>query len=741
MELGNFLGKLKGQDKPVTKQFLALVLTDEVVQASVWSVVDEQTEIVAIGTPVEWDGGTGTTNELITAVDATISSATEGFEIEPSEVILGVPHSWTDKNGILGVKKEFIGKIRQELELQAIGYVVITDSVLSYLKMQEGTPTTSILIQVSRDELTLVLVRLGHIENIEVIGRSDDIVEDVVEGISRFKVSDNLPSRIILFNSMHDLSELIQSLLSVDWQSQFHFLHIPKIESLPKDVTIRALSVAGGSEVAKSLGITLAPHQVKAVADEPEGLDLEGSAQPELSEGRSDPEGETEEPDLLTADEIGFTSVVPGDSPLVEDLAADLEPVSKPTIVKKPMSIPRIHLPKFTLPRLKINFAGIGKHWWLVGGGAIAVVALLTYLVWFLPKATITVSVTPKTLDEAVEITLSTTDSDIDFTQRIVPAVIEVVSETGEKMSETTGQKTIGDQAVGEVTIYNRTSSSKTFTKGTTLTSGSLKFTLDADVTVASKSAGSDYIDVPGKSNVAITAAAIGAESNLSAGTEFTVQNFGKDSYVAKNDSPLKDGSSEEVQVVSKDDQTELVKSLTAEILEKINQNALVDSTGGTGIYVIAESVAVEDVEYSAKVNEIAQSLTATLTLKATLLKYQTEDVTTLVNSAIDQAVPQGYVRANLPSTVELDASDVNEDVSSVKGTANVRVSLLPVIDQSRLLSLIKGKSAKELELILSQAIPGYQSTIVQITPTSIPAKLKSIPRNPQNIALKIIPI
>ncbi len=733
MELGNFLGKLKGQDKPVAKKFLALVLTDEIVQASVWSVVDEQTEIVAIGTPVEWDGDTGTTTELVTAVDATISSAVEGLEDEPSEVILGVPHSWTDKNGILGVKKEFIGKIRKELELQAIGYVVITDSVLSYLKMQEGTPTTSILIQVSRDELTLVLVRLGRIEAIETIGRSDDVVEDVTEGIARFKASDNLPSRIILFNSMHDLDDIIQNLLSVNWQTQFNFLHMPKIESLAKDVAIRALSVAGGSEVAKSLGITLAPHQVKAVIEEDviTGSDLEGSVQPESSEGRSDPEGETEDPDLLSAEEIGFTGAEVGEEVEVE---------VKPVIVKKPMTMPSIKLPKISLPHFKLNLSGIGRHWWMIGGGVVALGLLLFYLVWLMPHAVVTVSVIPKTLDQDVDITLSTTDADINFADRIVPAVIDTVSESGEKMLETTGKKIIGDPAVGEVTIYNRTSSVKSFTKGTTLASGSLKFTLDSDVTVASKSAGSDYVDVPGKANVAITAAAIGTDSNLASGTEFTLQNFGKDSYVAKNDSPLKGGTSEEVQVVSKEDQSGLVKDLTAEILEKLKNTALDGSVAGTGVYLIEDSADVEDVTYSAKVGETAKSLTASLTIKATLLKYQTEDVTTLVNSAIDQAVPQGFVRSVLPSTVELEASDVSEDETSVEGTAKVKVALLPVVDQSRLLSLIKGKSARELEDILSQAIPGYQSTLVQITPAALPAKLKSIPQNVNNIKLTISP-
>lgn len=277
MELGSFLGKLKGEDKVEPQKFLALVLTDEVVQAAVWHVVDGETQIVAIGTPVEWDGDTGTTGELVSAVDATISSAVEGLPEEPSGVILGISPGWTDAKGILGSKHGFIKTICRELELKPLGYVITTDSILSYLKMQEGTPATSVLIQVSRDELILILVRLGRTEGLETIGRGNDIVEDVTEGIARFKVTDNLPSRIILFNSMHDLSDIIQNLLSVDWPSQFNFLHLPKVEALPKDVAIRALAVAGGSEVAKSLGFTVSETTV------PKGSDLDGSVQPERS--------------------------------------------------------------------------------------------------------------------------------------------------------------------------------------------------------------------------------------------------------------------------------------------------------------------------------------------------------------------------------------------------------------------------------------------------------------------------
>jgi len=757
MELGNFLGKLKGSGKEEPKKFLALILTDEVVQASVWSVVNEATEIISIGTPVEWDGDTGTTTELITAVDATISSATEGLEDEPSEVILGIPHSWTDKGGVLGVKKEFIGKIRKELELIAIGYVIITDSVLSYLKMQEGTPTTSILIQVSRDELTILLVRLGQIEAIETIGRSDDVVEDVTEGIARFKVLDNLPSRIILFNSMHNLDDIIQNLLSTNWPTQFNFLHTPKIEALPKDVAIRALSVAGGSEVAKSLGLSVAATTVKeAEIVETKTIDeSEPEEEMESVETQNVEEEVAEESnvvavsdsDFLSADDIGFSVKEPVEAvgEKVDFIDPDDEPeveVSAPikSVVKKPFVAPKLVMPKFSLPSFKFSLPHMSSLWVMIGGGLLLFAALIFYLIYFLPKAMVTVAVVPKPLDQEVDLTLTTTSTSVNFDSAIVPAQVTTVSESDEKIMETTGKKTVGETAKGEVTIYNRTSSVKTLAKGVTLAIGSLKFTLDSDVTIASKSAGSDYVDVPGKANVSITAATIGTDYNIASGTEFTVASFGKDSYVAKNDMSLKGGTSEEVQVVGKDDQKMLAKELTTELLDKLRLASASSMDPGIGIYLVEDSVKTEDVTYSNKAGETAKSLKLSMSVTATLLKYKTEDVTNLVNSAIDTSVPMGYIRANLPSTVDLTASSISEDQTTVKGVAKVQVSLLPVIDTSKIIVSIKGKSPSALETILSSSIPGYQSAVVSITPKGLPTKLKRIPSNIQNVKLVITP-
>ena len=157
-------------------------------------------------------------------------------------------------------------------------------------------------------------------------------------------------------------------------------------------------------------------------------------------------------------------------------------------------------------------------------------------------------------------------------------------------------------------------------------------------------------------------------------------------------------------------------------------------------MYLIPDSAKVENVTYSAKIGEKENTLTANMTIKATLLRYKTEDVVTLVNSEIDQAVPPGYIRSDLPSTVDVTASSVGGSDVSVRGNAKVKVALLPIIDTSALQSSLKGKHINALENILTQAVPGYQSAVVQITPRWIPTRLKSTPYISSNILLHITP-
>lgn len=702
MAVGQLLQKLTGKDKTPPKMFLALVLTEEIVQAAIWQVEHEQTEVVALGTVVEWDGEAGTSNELVTAVDATIASATEGINGEINEVILGVPYSWTDSAGIVGSKRELIKKINHELELKPLGYVSLTDSVLTYLKMQEGSPATTILVQITKKDITIVLVRLGRIEGITVEMRKENIAEVIVEGITKIGVGDNLPTRFILFDNMHNLDEIAQELMQIPWQKHFAFLHLPKIETLPKDVTIRSVALAGGSEVARSLGF---------VSEEAKPEEETEEAGEEVASREQTGESENKE-EFLSEEEIGFG-------------VEEKETVEKEVKPKREWKMPKITLPSLNIPKISL-----GK-WGVIGGIFLLILILFGWGWWSIPRASITATVMPEWIDQEVSLTL-TTDTNSSVAGLSVPATIESTTVSGEKMIDTTGTKIIGDKASGEVTIYNRTDLNKTFTKGTVLTApGGIKFSLDADVAISSKSAGVDYVDVPGKATVKVSASAIGSESNLAANTELTVASFDKVSYVAKNETAFSGGTSQEIQVVAKDDYEVLTSELKKELVEQLKTNPS---------YLIVSSIKTASEEYTAKIGEEAKSVGLNMSLTASLLSYQNDDVKRLVEPQIQGAVPPGYSLAQIPVKVELTADSIDEEGSSVTGVAKVQIALLPTYDQGGVTRIIAGKTQSEVKQIIQSQIAGVDNLTIKLQPTWWINKSGRLPRNSSRIELTLQP-
>lgn len=754
MAVPNFLDKLTGKKADAPKSFLALVLSDTRVQAAVWNVVATKTEIISLGTPVEWDGEVATTNELISAVDATISSATEGLELEPDEVILGLANTWVEPTGIKPSKKDLIKNICRELSLKPIGYVVISDTIVKYLKMQEGAPATSILIQVDRRTATLSLVELGHIKHTVTVPASSNISSDVAKGLTMLPADSPLPSRFILVSGMENTSDLVQDLTAYDWLKSATFLHTPKIEALPKDVEVHATAVAGGSEVAASLGFALdvpdtppetAPTQPAVLSSTAVGfapatlppapeipLPSEGTEITPNPEPESEPEA-TPDSELTLDLDAPISADLPPSPP--ESTVSSVSPRSLP-LSRFNLRLPKITLPHFSRPRFPtISTLSSRPIYFIVGALVLLVLALGTFL-FTVPRATVTLQVKAKPLTESLSLTLSRTAPAVDPEARRIPARYHTESVDGQETVPVTGKKTIGDPSRGEVTLYNRTTLPKTFLKGTTLSANSLKFTLDSDVTVASKSAGADYVDVPGKASVKITAASFGEAGNLKAGTEFTLASFSKDSFVAKNDAALTGGNSQEIMVVAEADKKALLSSLTTKLNAELTARLKLDTSTTESHYVLADDLELTSERYSHKLGEEATSLTGELTLTFGVLTYNQADIQALVKSAIDQAVPAGYLKSDLAPVVTLSQTTVeaNDDVTA---TAEVTLYVTPSLDTANLATLLKGKKYAQAQAFLG-TLPGVTSSEITLSP-NLPPRLLALPYNPAHISLRIL--
>lgn len=739
MEISNLIGKIRGTDKDSTPTFLALELTDELVQAAVWQVTGGKTEIVAIGSPVEWDGDQAKPDELAQAADSTISSATEGIEPEPSEIIFGVAGSWAEGSGILPGKLALIKKICRELELKPLGFVVIQDSLVRYLKLQEGTPTTSILIHVGSDTVSVFLVRLGQIEATETIGRSTDLAADVEEGISRFPGDANLPSRMIVFSSVHNLDEEMQNLNSYDWKSKFNFLHIPKMEKLPQDVAIRSVAVAGGMEVAKSIGFDItepeAAHAHAPLEPAPEKITLE----PDSDDQADD--------DLLAAADLGFSpsKKLP---PTPAGAPAELEPdIEEPSPVASPVSpklkLPKVAMPQFRLPRLKLAIPAIsafnlGKPAAWLGAVIFVLLVVAAGAIWLIPKASVHILVETKEMSPNLELVLSAAATAVDPENGVIPASPVETEVDGEETIPTTGKKTVGEPSQGGITLFNRTTQAKTFPKNTVLTAKSLKFTLTESVTVASKSAGTDYVDVPGKATASIAASAIGSDGNLPAETEFTIENFSKDTYVARNPSALSGGSSRETEVVAQADKDLVTETLLAKLRDTGRIQLKAESGQDTEIYILEGGSETLEQSYSADVGAEAASLTASLRVRFKGLRYSPSSVESLLSSTSDQAIPAGFTRTADPPIVELGQAREEGD-DAVEVTAKVTLKLLPAVDEARIKQSVRGLPSASVPRALSDVME-IKDAKVDITPLWLPPRLKRMPRNPANISVVVTP-
>ena len=473
----------KTQDSTEREYLLALEISPGVIKSAVWTVVNETSQVLVTGRTQPWDNTSS--NSLVVATDASISGVTQNYKVE--KVIFGLSGDWLAGDKIDLEKMGWLRQLSEKLEFKPVGYVVTHEAITKFIQHSEGMPPTAILLGFWPHILELTLVRLGKIDGAVSISRSQNLTDDVIEGLSRLPKVDMLPSRMLLYDSGIDLEEVKQLLLSYPWLSptrKFGFLHFPKVEILPADFTVRAIALSGGEEVAKSIGL-IKPEEI---VEEPK-------------------------PNFGFTTEDIVTTTVP--SIPVPETVVEAEVVTP----KKKFTLPKFSLPP--IPHFNLNL----KLAWLL---PIPILLLLVFGIWFLPKATVSINTTEKMLEHSFITTITVSDIEGEASVSDIAAA--------------TGTKNIGDKATGTVTIVNGTSTPRTFVAGTQIISPSgLKFALDAQTQVASASGAVDN-RVLGKATVKVTAVAIGPDSNLAAGTYLRIGTFAESDIVAKNDAAFSGG-------------------------------------------------------------------------------------------------------------------------------------------------------------------------------------------------------
>ncbi len=681
--------------KPKTEieNFWSILIEPEWISSSVWQIENEKVKVISTSPSTRWE------DNLLEAVDISLSACMQNLPDEtpdPSKTVFGVPSAWIEGGNIKPEYLEDLKKLCDKLSLVPSGFVVLSEAISHFIKNNEESALTGIVLGVSDQNLEISVFNLGVLAGVTNVSRSISIEDDLTEGLTRFAGNlDNFPARIILFNQKEqELEEILETLNNSDWKkiADSKFMHTPRIEIFDPTKKIIAVSLAGGSELGTVTGISTAVDAPETVVNE---LSIE-----EVDN--------IEEPDSVTAADLGFVQETP-------NVIAQAAPVTvhMPELPKLPklnlnFKKPNIHLPK-------LNFALGGKP--LVIGG----IGLLTFIVsgllmwWFLPKADVTIYVSPKKLEENISVSL---DSGLNN------ETVEV-SVNGEKSKSTSGTKTVGDKAKGSVKLQNGTAFPINLPSGSTLVSSSdLKFITTESASISGALSPAN----PGTSTIKVEAGSIGSEFNISKDEVFKVANYPKAEVDATSLESFSGGSSRQISAVSVEDRESLLEDLTEELMAEANSKLNDQITSEEYLIDTSLESEVDEENYSNKVGDEATTIKLSLSLIVKAVLVSKSDLSNLAKETLNDKVPTGFVLKDSQLSYEFSS---NEDGFDIKVVAN----LLPSIDPTEIAKKIAGRYPNLAEDYLS-SVPGFVRAEFKLRPL-LPGKLGTLPHVPKNMSVE----
>lgn len=687
--------------KEVKQYFLTLGVNEHRITAAVALLSENQVTIVGTGES-EFTSGENETEAADIAVSFAEKNLPPSFLVE--KVVFGLPTAFIEDEKI---KPEYLArleKITKELSLTSYGFVEYPQALAFYLEGKEESPPTLLLLSVGRNYLTFSHIRVGKVERNIIVDRSSSFVSDFEEGLKQF-TSEILPSRVILYDEAEssEMEEIREELLRFPWHKHTSFLHTPKIEILPSGEIITALVEAGATSIIKELH----PVEEKRLEEK------------KVAEEKKEQEQE-ETFGFIKGEDIG----------LKEISKKEKVPSEKSTPVVRGFSLLNLQRFSFSLPVFPLKQLPLLA----LGGTTILLLSFFFLFFWFYPQATVNLIVYPLASTQQIEV-IFTTDTTRSYPGKNIILAKTTSSETsGEKTIPTSGKKKVGEQARGEVVIYNKTTTGKTFPKSTIFTSDSLRFTLDEEVSVASASETGEGLTF-GKTSTKITASDIGPEGNLPAGSNFAFKDFPLSSYSGKNLQNLTGGTSREVSSVAKEDQNQVLASLTEELVMTAKQQLQQKLNFGEKLLEGSTEKVVSDKKFSKEAGIEAKEISLSLSLKLNALVFKESDLTTITPENL-ASLPSGFLLDNKKTQVRIGETKTDKK-GDILATATITSYFLPKIDEGKIKSNLTGKSFKIAADFLSQE--KHIGGVEIIKEQGFPFFGDRLPWRTQNIFLRVV--
>jgi hypothetical protein len=686
--------------------------------------------------------------KVLDDTDAVIYEFETALKMQFNKVIFVLPVCGLKGDGkeVVQPYRGVISEIIHNLELEAMGYIEMTDVLKEELKKHDS----AVYIEVGKLKTQIVFLRNGEKWNqlsintnpanvashlTEFITKGTNIyVYSIHESANTNALMAALSDYVVHLYKPDELSVDIQQLLKKQLLPQVEATLTPGLVSEEQEVTERIENtpiVDGSSDMvidSQTIAVDTVIPPVIAPASPIPGVTPDSVAGFKIftSQSKRTDDGYVHGPPHESEKTSKITSSFPVADSVVTDVI-DAQPpeevIYEPDVTQNEdeLIIDNEVTPKNS--KRKFVFKSIG-----MSIGIIVCIALAGIIVFelYLHKVTVKISVPTETF--AIKQALSS-----------IP-VSKVVEEKQVDVSvDTTGQKEVGERAKGTIVLASFDDKEASFSAGTQLYLDDSVYKLDADVVLPPATVDtSSGTKQASKKSVAASATFIGTDGNIVKGKQLSVEDYPSSLYYALSEADFSGGSQQTVSVVAEEDIAKLNVLVKAKAKET-SESAKAGASGDSVTLDEISSIDMSELSYSSDVGEVASVVKAEGSVKAVLYTTAKGALVEVLQKAVNEDKGKNFQFLN--ADIKYAFSDVV--LATDEQTCDMNLETTLDIFKSLDTSAIKKSIRMKLDSQASQVLKDkYKVSEIQFVYNPVlPLFQLFVPYRTENIEVEIDPV
>jgi hypothetical protein len=394
---------------------------------------------------------------------------------------------------------------------------------------------------------------------------------------------------------------------------------------------------------------------------------------------------------------------------------------------------------KFSIPKFRFIK---GPLWIYIAAGVLLLLVLcLAGVFYFLPKADVELTTETQSKKAEYNLVAGKSVTELNEEKGEIPLRTMETNQEGSSEGKATGSKTVGTTAKGSITIYNCTSSEKSYFVGTEVAVASgpsagkkFKITGPGDKIEVPARTGIAGCQGPGEKEANVESVGIGEEYNVAGSTNFSIGSTAIDDVYGTNAAAFSGGTKKQVTVVSAADAQKLKDELLASLQKKAEEELrnkdsdVVIPTGGI------ESAITSEV-FDKKVDEEAENFKLDLKVKFTASVFSETDMKKYLIGKIEESVPSGFMIDEEGSVVKSEV--LEKSVEGLRILGEIEAKLVPSIASGEVKRNVAGKSFSSSTEYL-KSLTSVSKAEIKMRP-SLFQIFGRMPMRQENISVKII--